>query len=136
MASRYSLAHHPSLTDAEVVALFEPDLEWEPEELATLPGLGRHFVYYLHAIIPGVCPIMQDSACVYIGVTSNLRARMRSHSQKWWWLRIHPDLVEFDEHPTRAEAEVSEARAIAMWNPDLNVSLGVGRRLSSVLVER
>lgn len=136
MASAYSLADHASLTDAEVVALFEPHREWEPEEFASLPGPGRHFVYYLHAILPGVCPIMQDSACVYIGVTSNLRARMRNHSQKWWWRSIHPDLVEFDEQPSRAVAEIEEARAIATYNPDLNVSLGVGRKLSSVLVER
>lgn len=136
MATAYSEADHSTLTDAEVVALFDPNVTWDSDQISQLPGAGRHFVYSLHAIIPGVCPIMEDSACVYIGVTSNLRARIRSHSRKWWWPRIHPDLVEFIEYPTRAAAERAEAWGIKEHDPDLNVALGVGRRLSSLVAER
>lgn len=99
------------------------------EEIGALPGKGRHFVYSLYAIRPGVCPVMEEMAPVYVGVTSNLRQRMRAHAKRWWWSSIPADAVEFIEYPTREIADRAEMQTIRDLNPDLNVALGVGRKL-------
>lgn len=94
-----------------------------------LPRRGRHFAYHLgHELNE------DEMVSIYIGVTSNLRARMRDHGRKWWWPMVN--CVEFVEQPSRAEAERWEREMIAFYNPDLNVSLGVGRKRSSLEVQR
>lgn len=87
--------------------------------LNDLPGHGRHFVYHLCGRLPGVDP-EEAIAHVYVGVTSNLRARLRTHARKWWWPVIDLDLGEYIEHPTRAEAEADEAEMIRWLQPAMN----------------
>ena len=133
MSACYRTYDDPEM-NAEHAAL-DHEAGIDADYIADLPGPGRHFTYMLFAPIPGVCPY-EELATVYVGVTSNLRARMRSHSRKWWWDSILRDCCEFAEWPSREMAERMERRSIQFSNPDLNVSLGVGRKLSSLLAER
>lgn len=80
---------------------------------------GRHVVYYLYARLPGLDP--EDGVeCVYIGVTSNLRARIAAHARKWWWPTIDPGLTYLEEHATRRAAEEAERVAIHQHQPAMN----------------
>lgn len=133
MAACYRTYNDPEETAEHDVFNHEGGID--ADYIADLPGPGRHFTYMLVAPIPGMCPY-EEVATVYVGVTSNLRARMRSHSRKWWWQCVLRDGCEFAEWPSREMAERMERRSIHFQNPDLNVSLGVGRKLSSLLVER
>lgn len=133
-----SLCNYRPLDPEEAAehAAFDHEAVIDDDFIDDLPGKGRHFVYYLHAAVPGVCPYAGSSVTVYVGVTSNLRARMRAHSKRWWWQCVLRDLVEFEECQSREHAEFEERRGIHFDNPDLNVSLGVGRKLSSKVVNR
>lgn len=83
-----------------------------------VPNVG-HFVYTLNARLPGVDP-EQDFAHVYVGVTSQLRDRLRSHARKWWWSALDLDLSEFLEFPTRRAAELAERDLIRSYQPAIN----------------
>ena len=133
MATCYRTFDDPEETAEH--ADFDHEAGIDAEYIADLPGAGRHFTYMLFGATPGVCPY-EAAAPIYVGVTSNLRAQMRAHSKKWWWSCVLRDRVELVEHQTRADAEDWERRMIADENPDLNVALGVGRKLSSLVVER
>lgn len=84
----------------------------------SLPQVG-HFTYHLAARLPGVDP-EEGVAHVYVGVTSNLRQRLRSHARKWWWQAVDLDLCDFEEHATRQEAERVEADLIRWYQPAMN----------------
>lgn len=87
----------------------------------TLPGSGRHFVYTLRARKPGVdLDDIDDHYCVYIGVTSNLRQRLRTHSRKWWAAAVDPAVCDFEDFPSREYAEYIESRAIRFNCPEMN----------------
>lgn len=83
--------------------------------MSALPGAGRHFVYSLYAGTP------DEPVCVYVGVTSNLRARVRAHAKKWWARTIDLNLSEFEEYPTRSQANAEELRAIRLKRPHANI---------------
>lgn len=101
-------------------------------DLDKLPSAG-HYVYRLYAGHPLYDPVADEDCetfahrypnedpmtLVYVGVTSNLRQRMGSHSRKWWWPRLVS--VEFFEYPTRAEANIDERYFIAADRPVLNI---------------
>jgi hypothetical protein len=78
-----------------------------------------HVVYHLCGVIPGVDPD-EDTASIYVGVTSNLRHRLRAHSRKWWWTAVVPELCEFGPYLTRAEAEDAEKASIRFYQPAMN----------------
>lgn len=84
-----------------------------------LPRAGRHFVYFLCARKAGHDPA-EAIVYVYVGVTSDLRSRMRAHSRRWWWPGIDHDLTAFVEFPTRAEANTAERDAIELHQPEMN----------------
>lgn len=91
----------------------------DPSEcFGDLPTNG-HYVYRLSARIPGVDPEWHMQT-VYIGVTSNLRRRMREHSRRWWWAAVDYDLSEFVDYPTRAAANAAELREIDADQPPIN----------------
>lgn len=83
-----------------------------------LPSTGQ-FVYHLCGLKPGVHP-EEDIESIYVGETGNLRARLRAHSRKWWWIAIVPDLCEFDSHSTRKDAEAMERNMIRWYQPAMN----------------
>lgn len=89
------------------------------DELHTAPDAG-HWVYHLVARLPGVDP-EYDVAHVYIGVTSNLQRRLKTHARKWWWQAIDGALCEFLEFPSRAIAEQAERELIELYEPAVNV---------------
>lgn len=91
-----------------------PDAAWIRE----LPGPGRHFVYWLATIPPG--RDAERAELIYVGVTSDLRSRMRSHSRKWWWPVIDLGLLALEEHPSRQEANEAESRDIHLYQPAMN----------------
>lgn len=84
----------------------------------SLPNSG-HFVYHLCGLKPGVDP-EEDTVSIYVGVTSDLRSRMRAHSRKWWWALVVPDLCELLEMPTRPEANALERSMIGWYLPEMN----------------
>ncbi len=86
--------------------------------IESLPNVG-HFVYHLIGYKPGVSS-EEAVEHIYVGVTSNLRSRMKSHSRKWWWTAVVPDLCYFDERPTRKEAEAEERVCIREDQPAMN----------------
>jgi hypothetical protein len=45
---------------------------------------------------------------------------MADHSRKWWWPTIEFSLCEWEEHPTRADAEASERDMIRWYQPAMN----------------
>lgn len=86
-------------------------------EHKTFPGAGRHFVYHLCA------PDPSDPEAVvhlYVGVTSNLRQRLRQHSRKAWWPLVDLDSSEFIEHPDRESADEDEVLLIGWYQPVVN----------------
>ncbi len=92
----------------------------DPGWPGSLPGAGfGHWVYFLNAAIPGE-PDDGATQSVYVGVTSNLRARLLQHSRKWWWSAICPDLCYFDSYVQRSDAEEAEKEAIREYQPAMN----------------
>jgi hypothetical protein len=91
----------------------------EPEWVSRMPSAGRHFVYTLWGRKPGFDP-EEDLVCIYVGVTSDLRARLGAHSRKWWWVAVDPESCEFEECFTREEANLIEKQTIRMWQPEMN----------------
>jgi hypothetical protein len=87
--------------------------------LGTAAQPGEHIVYHLCARLRGVAP-EQEVAHVYVGVTSNLPARIRAHSRKWWWPTIDADLSCLEAFPTRADAEAYERQLIHWHQPAMN----------------
>lgn len=75
------------------------------------PDRGRHLVYWLAT---------SRGELVYIGVTSNLPARIESHRRKWWWPVIDMAHAYFEEHETREAANTAEARDIWEHRPPAN----------------
>ncbi len=90
----------------------------EPEWVSRLPSCG-HFVYHLCGIKPGYTP-EEDIVSIYIGVTSDLRARLRGHARKWWWIAVVPSLCEFTDYAFREEAEMWERIYIRQYQPEMN----------------
>jgi len=78
-----------------------------------------HWVYALFAPLPGNASAV-EAQCVYVGMTSSLRHRLRSHASKWWWPTIAPHLCRFIECDTRKDAVALEARLIVELKPALN----------------
>lgn len=60
-----------------------------------------------------------DGRLLYIGCTSNLHLRMRSHSSQSGWFSAMARL-EIEEHVNRLRAEQAERRAIATEEPLFN----------------
>lgn len=88
--------------------------------LATLPNQG-HWTYALFARVPGVDP-EEKVQPVYVGVTDDLRSRLRAHSRKWWWRALDLELSELLSYPTRDAAERAERESIRSWQPAMNRS--------------
>lgn len=84
-----------------------------------LPTEG-HWVYHLCGVLPNVDP-REELEDIYVGVTSNLRQRIRSHSRKWWFVAVVRDLSEFIEVPTRQQAEALERDLIRLYEPAINI---------------
>lgn len=97
----------------------------------SMPDEG-HWVYHLCGRIPGVDP-EECLADIYVGVTSNLRQRLRSHSKKWWFVAVERDLSEFLEMPTRQAACDLERNLIQFYEPSMNIMGLVKRPLPHML---
>lgn len=98
----------------------DPATPFTDELIDALPRSG-HFVYQLVGRLPGIDPFEGDAAQLYVGVTGNLRARLRAHSRKWWWVVVDYSLCAFDDHSqTRVEAEQLERDMIRMFQPAMN----------------
>lgn len=80
---------------------------------------GPHVVYHLCGVIPGVDP-EERLAHIYVGVTNDVRQRMRAHSRKWWWALVVPEHSEFLEYQERKDAEACERDLIRMYQPEVN----------------
>lgn len=80
---------------------------------------GPHVVYHLCGLIPEVDP-EERLAHIYVGVTNDVRQRMRAHSRKWWWPLVVPQWCEFTEHQDRAAAEAHEREMIRWYQPEVN----------------
>lgn len=93
--------------------------EWVAGWLASEGWRGPEFVYRLYGVLPGAPPEW-EIAPIYVGVTRNLKARMRSHSKRWWWAAVRLDLSEVTGHATRAEALAEELAMIRELHPPMN----------------
>lgn len=80
-----------------------------------------HVVYQLCARKPGRLP-EDELVTVYVGVTSHLTTRLRTHAKKWWWQAIEPGLCAFDCYETREEANAVEKEMIRWYQPEMNRS--------------
>lgn len=94
------------------------DWNWDPRKPWTIPTEWS-WVYHLCAPLPGVAP-EEEVVHLYIGVTDNLRARMKQHSRKWWWASVDFKLCEWLPFHTRAEANQAERDMILDYEPEMN----------------
>ena len=97
----------------------QPYRQATPDWVDALTQFAPQVVYHLVAALPGVDP-EQATASVYVGVTADLRSRLRAHSRKWWFATVVPELCEFSEHATRAQAEAAERAMIRWYQPAMN----------------
>lgn len=64
-----------------------------------------------------------ESQCLYIGVSSNLAARLRAHQRKWWWSAVDLSASCFHRYESRAVAEFTEAHDLNEYRPLFNVDI-------------
>jgi len=57
---------------------------------------------------------------LYVGITANVRTRLKAHEKKPWWPQVHRHTIH--EHPTRAYALAAEALAILEEAPRYNIA--------------
>ena len=62
----------------------------------------------------------RDHVVIYVGVTSNLFARLGEHAKKTWWPEVA--MIQVESFDTRALADMREAHLIATLNPFYNVA--------------
>jgi hypothetical protein len=99
------------------------------ESTTTLPSVvegvrpGQHVVYWLCARIPVPDKDGLDLVVVYVGVTSNLSARLAAHRRtKWWWKALDLSETQVEHHATRAEANAAEVEWITLLKPAMNIA--------------
>ncbi len=79
--------------------------------MAAIPSAGEFAVYWLYGA---------DGTLLYMGMTRDVRRRMREHAgQRPWWPKVVKIVTEV--HPTPAKAEARENVAIYMDSPVHNV---------------
>lgn len=77
--------------------------------------LGSHRAYARREMPHFVYELWGDRECVYVGLTSDLGQRLRSHSVKEWW----PNVVRVvaDIHPNRYSGLAAEKERIQELRP-------------------
>jgi hypothetical protein len=75
----------------------------------------------------------RDQVVIYVGVTSNLFARLGQHSQKSWWAEVFG--IQVEAFPSRGEADAREDHLISLIAPFYNVAgnnVGLARHLEEL----